>query len=133
MPGTAVRLNGVVSVVWWATQDSLPDHPKKMYDLTTQGPLLVSYELVIDTSATKMWVLEVSGTDVKLVRYDDGAEHRYDVPNFIHEWRSPQDGVPLNVWARAVLETHELACGGRRFGCGCEPEKKSLHATGLLA
>jgi len=135
MSDKTVTLSGRVAVVWYVSHDTMPDAPKRVYDLCTDNDLLDAFSLTVNVTDKQMWILDddaESGAALTVYWYD-GTDYLYDVPSEdLGEALRPPHGVPGTVWARAVYEAHGATCAGRQNGCNCAVVEKELEASGLL-
>jgi hypothetical protein len=129
-----VVLAGDLAVVWYEAYDTLPDAPKRVYDLYTNNDLLDDFIIRVNVEGKDMWILggERQASTVYLTRYTaDGSEIRYDIPGDLNEALRPAHGVPSLVWARAVSEAHQRVCQGTD-ACFCREQRQALDKSGLL-
>jgi hypothetical protein len=125
-----VTVNGSVAVVWYVSNDTTPEAPKRVLDLNTESDLIDNFDIEVNVEGKDMWVLDVNN-GVRLTRFlADGSEASIAVPGEdLAEAFMPRDDTPANVWARAVSEAHE--CSGYQGDC-CRNDRKKLAESGLL-
>ena len=130
MTDKSTIVRGRVAIVWYVSHDTTPEAPKRALDINTEGGLFKHFEIEVDVEDRDMWVLDVN-EDVRLIHFlADGSEVSIVVPGEdLNAAFTPPDGIPANVWARAVYEAHE--CPDYQGNC-CRGIAKKLVESGIL-